>query len=153
MIHLLQYLWGLINTLQMIVIIVLFNVQFPFNCATILIDVMQLANLDLLEVDKYTASIFSFSVKSQSMNDIFEAAGFRGSHFTTLLGMLFFVISFSVISYLLKLLLKLVTKSCDANCFTRPLRKKVNTLVIVVRFFMESCNTIGLAALICLRSD
>ena len=87
------------------------------------------------------------------MNDIFEAAGFRGIHFTIQLGMLFFVISFSVISYLLKLVLKLATKSCDENCFTRPLRKKVNTLVIVVRFFMESCNTIGLAALICLSTD
>ena len=64
MIHILQYLWGLINTLQMIVIIVLFNVHFPFNCATILIDIMQMANLDLLSVDQYTAEIFNFSVKS-----------------------------------------------------------------------------------------
>ena len=63
-------MWGLINTLQMIVIIVLFNVQFPFNCAKILIDVMQLANLDLLNVDEYTADIFNFKVMSKSMSDI-----------------------------------------------------------------------------------
>ena len=87
------------------------------------------------------------------MSDIFDAAGFRGIHFTIQLGMLFFVITLSIIVFLLKLILRLATKQCDENCLTRPLRKKVNSLVIVVRFFMESCNTIGLAALICLKTD
>ena len=60
----------------MIVIIVLFNVQFPLNCAKILIDVMSLANLDLIEVDGLTENIFDFKIESAPFNLIFEEAGF-----------------------------------------------------------------------------
>ena len=37
---------------------------------------------------------------------------------------------------------------CEINCLTKILRKPVNTIVVVVRFLMESCNEMGLAALI-----
>ena len=148
MIQLLQYLWGLINTLQMIVIIVLFNVQFPLNAGKILIDIMSLANLDLIEVDGYISAVFDFQLESQPFNAIFEEAGFQSSTFTIELGLIFFIIVFSVLSALAKFICKRATKDCELNWLTRKLRAPVNTMVVIVRFLMESCNEMGLAALI-----
>ena len=141
-------MWGLINTLQMIVIIVLFNVQFPLNCAKILIDIMSLANLDIIDVDDYIVALFDFQLDSPPFNEIFEEAGFESSTFTIELGLIFFVIVFSIVSALVKLSCKRATMGCELNCLTKSLRKPVNTIVVIVRFLMESCNEMGLAALI-----
>lgn len=135
----------------MIVFIVLFNVQFPLNTAQILIDIMSLANLDLFEVDGYIIDMFKFKLKTKPFNEIFEAAGFESSTFTIELGMIFFIILFSVISILLKQILKLATMRCSKNWLTKRLRQPVNVMVIVVRFFMESCNELGLAALVTIK--
>ena len=122
MIQLLQYLWGLINTLQMIVIIVLFNVQFPLNTSQILIDIMALSNLDLFEVDGYITAMFNFGVQTKAFNEIFEAAGFETSTFTIELGMIFFIVLFSFAFLVFKQILKLATYKCGKNCLTRRLR-------------------------------
>ena len=122
MIQLLQYLWGLINTLQMIVIIVLFNVQFPLNTAQILIDIMALSNLDLFEVDGYITAMFNFGVQTKAFNEKFDAAGFETSTFTIELGMIFFIVLFSFAFLVFKQILKLATYKCGINWLTRRLR-------------------------------
>lgn len=53
MISVLQFLWGLINALQMVVFTVLFAVNFPSNCSGLMIGIMKLTNLEIIEVDDY----------------------------------------------------------------------------------------------------
>ena len=43
----LQFLWGMINGLQMIVLSILFSVLFPANAETVFITIMSLVNMDM----------------------------------------------------------------------------------------------------------
>ena len=52
---------------------------------------------------------------------------------------------------MLKQILKLATMRCGKNWLTKRLRQPVNVIVIVVRFFMESCNELGLAAMVTIK--
>lgn len=106
----------------MVVIIVLFNVNFPINCSKILIDIMHLANLDLVDMEEYIAAFFNFKLESPPFNQIFEEAGFESSTFVIELGLIFFLIFISITSYLIKLLFKFITRKFDENCITRRIR-------------------------------
>ena len=132
-------------------IVVLFNLNIPVNCSKILSEILSLANLDLIEVDDYIVAIFDFQLESPPFNDIFEDAGIQSSTFLVELGMLFFVIMISLFMALSKLICRKCTEGCEVNCLTSVLRKKVNSLVVIVRFFMEYCYEMGLASLIAVR--
>lgn len=58
-----------------------------------------------------------------------------------------------ILSFLLfsacKHLMKRLTRKCGENFFTRFLRRRVDYLVIITRFFLESCVEIGLSGMIC----
>lgn len=45
---LMQYLWGMVNTLQIIVVTGLFTIVLPLNAQTMMFTIMHLTNLDLL---------------------------------------------------------------------------------------------------------
>ena len=49
---------------------------------------------------------------------------------------------------MLRLLLQLITKNCDSNCFTKRLRKRISVFNITTRFLLEACVEMGLVALI-----
>ena len=57
---LLQYLWGLINTLQMIMLTVFFKVDIPVNADTVMIMILKLCALDFFNSEKYIDMLFDF---------------------------------------------------------------------------------------------
>ena len=63
----LQLLWGLINSLQMIVLTVLFTVLMPQNCNVVLISIMNLINLDIIPIPEFLEANFDF-VETESYN-------------------------------------------------------------------------------------
>ena len=132
-------------------ITVLFNIDIPMNCSKILSEILSLANLDLIEVDDYISAIFDFQLESKPFNENFEDAGIQSTTFLVELGMLFFVIMISLFTALCKLICRKCTEGCEVNCLTKVLRKKVNSLVVLVRFFMEYCYEMGLASLMALK--
>lgn len=69
LIGVLQFLWGLINTLQMIVLTVLFSVDMPSNCYRIMIAIMKLTNLDVIDTEAFLNSIFTFKSEAAPMSD------------------------------------------------------------------------------------
>jgi hypothetical protein len=81
----LQMLWGMINVMQLIVKMPLFNVTFPQNAATFYTFITDVASFDLLPTEKINAWIFSFSEEKQkdenftkmgySTDNIFENLG------------------------------------------------------------------------------
>ena len=129
----------------------LFNLYIPVNCSKILSEVLSLANLDLIEVTDYTVAIFDFQLESPPFNDIFEDAGIASTTFLVELGMLLFVTMISLFMALSKLICRKCTEGCEVNCLTSVLRKKVNSLVVIVRFFMEYCYEMGIASLIAIK--
>ena len=55
-----QYLWGIINSLQLIVMTVLYSLIIPTVCYDVLISIMKLTNLDIIEVDFLFDIMFKF---------------------------------------------------------------------------------------------
>ena len=45
----LQEIWGLINTLQMMVMTVLFSVAMPLNAGSVMMTIMQFTNFDIVD--------------------------------------------------------------------------------------------------------
>ena len=151
MIGVLQFLWGLINTLQMIMFTVLFSISFPLNCSKIMIAIMKLTNLDVIDTETILNAIWTFKIEAAPISAVFEEAGYQSSNFIIELGPLFFIISASILFYLAKLLLIYLLRDCGKNCLTNRIRRRISLSVIVVRFLCESCIEVGLVALISAR--
>ena len=56
-----QYLWGLINSLQIIVLTVLFNMpRLPFNAKTVLVTMLRLVAFEIIETEDFYQEVFGF---------------------------------------------------------------------------------------------
>ena len=98
-------------------------------------------------MDYYIQTLLSLN-ESRAFSETYEENGYESSTFFVELGLVFFVIVFSVIFFLVKMGCRRATQRCGTNCLTRRLRKPQNTSVVIVRFLIEGCNQLGLVALI-----
>ena len=58
----LQYLWGLINSLQIVVLFVLYSIpQFPINLKKILVKIAELVAFEFIDMKGYYQKIFGFA--------------------------------------------------------------------------------------------
>ena len=72
-----QYFWGVINALQLIVFTCLFNLKTPLNAETIEIAILQMVSFDLLNTEKSLTKTFRFNATdTPSLNYKFENAGY-----------------------------------------------------------------------------
>ena len=153
LITVLQFLWGLINTLQIIVLTVLFSVTMPVNCYRIMIVMMQICNLDVIDVSPYLEAMFTFKAEWPALNATFADANYESSNFIMGLGFLFFVTLFSTLMFLLRLLCaRICCVPFDDNCIKRRLHSRLKLVAIIVRFLIEGCIELGLVALISIVS-
>ena len=147
-----QYLWAIINSLQMMVLIVLFNLQIPKICQIILVEIMRLTNLALVDTDSSINMLFNFDESiSEPLNERFEEAGYDSTNFFILLGLVLYLILAFIIWNVLLLLMQKCTKNMN-NCLTKRLRKKRKIRKTMLVFLLESCSELSLSALICLKS-
>jgi len=70
-----QMLWGTINTLQLIVMTTLFNLNFPDNCIVMFNIVAEISQFSLVPTTAIVNGFFTFA-PSQPVNDNFEAMGY-----------------------------------------------------------------------------
>ena len=102
-----QFMWGLINTLQIIVLTVLFDLKTPINVLVVLIQMLQLSNFNLFPTDLMYNTIFDFT-ETEPFNQVFEEAGFENSNFILLAGpFLLLVILYFLWTFIQKILLKI----------------------------------------------
>ena len=87
----------MINTLQMIVLTVLFSVNMPPNCYKVMIAIMKLTNLDIFPTESFLQDVFSFKAETSSLNAVFEQAGYESSNFVMELGALTIIITGTVV--------------------------------------------------------
>lgn len=81
-----SFLWGLINSVQIVVMPVLYYLpDLPININTILVSLYQLATFDLL--DSVFEPIFNKD-GDESYSDTFEQAGMEGQNFISLVGLI-----------------------------------------------------------------
>ena len=87
-----QYLWGLINSLQIIVLTNLFDIpQIPYNIKKILVKISELVAFDFIETEEIYSQLFGFGEQSD-LNLTFKQAKFDGSNFIQLLGPILLII-------------------------------------------------------------
>ena len=146
---LLQFLWGLINTIQMIMLTALFTILVPKNAHTLMISLLKMSNLDIMQTEKIHEGIFGTSTQAP-FNAVYETAGYETTNFIIESGTLMFVIIAFILITGLKALLKYATRNCGENCLTKRLRRRAFLNVPVVRFLLEGCLDLGLVSAICL---
>lgn len=146
----LQYLWGLVNTLQMIVLTALFSVMMPANCEEILFTIMKLTNLDIFRTEDIIGAIFGFA-DTEPLNKQFYLAGFESSNFFIELGPILFLAIGFIFLLLIKLALGYILLELlgSDSTLARIIRKPFPIRITILRFFLEGCVDMGLVALIC----
>ena len=140
-------MWGLINSMQIIVLTVLFSLIMPAHVDAYLVQIMKLTNMDIIPVDDYLQDMFDFS-ETESFNDKFKAAGYEGANFVLLTGP-FLLIAFAFICFIpIKLLMTWTLSKFSGNFLINRLRKPWNYKEIIMRYVLEGSIDFGLASLI-----
>ena len=145
----LQFLWGLINTIQMVMVTALFAILIPLNAFTLMITLLKLSNLDIMRTEDIHRSLFGFS-DQVPFNAVYEQAGYETTNFLIESGTLLFVIVAFALFTALKAILNYATQNCGENCLTKRLRQRSSLNVPIVRFLLEGCMDLGLVSAICL---
>ena len=153
----LQYLWGTINAIKIIIFTYLYKLQSPENVRMVMIKIWEILTFDILDSEYLVDYLFSFretrvfikKYDADGMSEsVFEDAGFDSSNFIMLTGPVIILLLSFLLLVALKSLLKLVTKKCNENCLTKRLRRNVSFKAISLRFMMEACLDIGLSTVI-----
>ena len=153
----LQYLWSLINTLQIVVLTVLFQLDIPINAELIMIMILEMCSLEFIPTETVFGYMHSFretqpfaSKIDENGEDVskFAAAGYENANYWQLLGPLFFIIVFFILLTVIKIICRRSVQSCNENYCTRRLRRPNKYGVIILRFLLEGCLEMGLSAMI-----
>lgn len=157
---LLQLLWGLINTLQLVVLTVLFNIQIPINALEFMVMILKMLSLEFISTDDFLQGLFQlrkadpfYTIVSEDgiKYSKWEQSGYDSIFFVVLIGALSFMIIFYVIGVCLKSCAMRLTASWNDNVFTRFIRKHIDHTVIGIRFIFEGCIDLGISAMINMR--
>ena len=121
-----QFMWGLVNTLQLIALTIFFDTLSPVNVQSVLINILKISNFDLYPTDQIYEKVFDFT-ETQPFNSLFEETGFESSNFILLTGTLFIFVLFYIASQILWNILimsKKVKKYVNSKYFRFLPRKK-----------------------------
>ena len=88
----LQYLWGMVNALQIMVLGIFFNLLNPPNQRIIMIEILKSTAFDFYQTEIYYTEFFGF-LESESLSDTFDEADVQGSVFITGIGPVFLCIA------------------------------------------------------------
>ncbi len=76
-------LWGTINTMQLIVLVTLFNLTFPDNAMYLFKLIAQISRFNLIPIDHLVNSWFKFTAEAEDrivINDNFRSMGYDSSN-------------------------------------------------------------------------
>lgn len=152
--YVLQFLWGLINTLQMIVVTAIFNLDWTPNVNDVMLTIFKLVAFELVDTESILDLMFDvrstrpFLTKEDDSNTRFADAGYESSNFIYLIGPLFIAILAWLAYVVFILFSRLLSKPCKENCFTRRVRRSIQSKIVIIRFLLEGCIEIGISAVI-----
>lgn len=147
-----QYLWGLVNSLQVMVLVVLFELHLPMLIYSTLISIMQLTNLSLIDTDEAIEDMFSFQ-PTEALNERFDEAGYGSTNFFILLGIFLFMSATSIFWMLLRKLCQRLLRNVKSDCWAVKLfQAETHYKKALIIFIDESCIELSLSAAICIKS-
>ena len=135
----------------MIVLTVLFSVMRPQNAESVLVTVMEYVNFDIFETQKHINFVFDFP-ETAPFNQIFNRAGYNTTTYIIELGAIVHMsVGFAILVPMREIFKRVMKKRETSNRFLQYLKgksDKMNYEVIIVRFLLEGCIELGLAAMI-----
>ena len=155
----LQYIWGMINTLQIIVLTCLFTrLEIPMSADEVMKMILRLCALDFIQTDKV---LEKFGFRDTDAFDLipddegnttskWQEVGFDSSNFIQLLGPVYFIIHIFTVFVILKWIAEKMCVRCGDNFITRRVRSKIDFSGIITRFMLEGAIGMGIPALISL---
>ena len=155
----LQYIWGMINTLQIIVLTCLFTrLEIPMNADEVMKMILRLCALDFMQSDKI---LEKFNFRDTDAFDLipddegnkaskWQEVGFESSNFIQLLGPVYFIVHVFIVFLILKWIAEKMCVRCGDNFITRRVRKKTDFSAIITRFMLEGAIGMGIPAFISL---
>jgi hypothetical protein len=146
----LQYLWGMINSMQVIVLTVLFNLKTPVNAQNIEVMILQMVSFDVIRTSALLTKVFKFeNEKTPPLNFIFEQAGYDTSNFILGMGPLFIAeVGYVLVFICLPIMNYICSK--EKNKFAIWLRTIV-PFQMLFRFYLEGTLELALNTLITFR--
>jgi hypothetical protein len=143
---LMQYLWGLINSLQTVYIAVLLNLQYTSNIKLVLQDIAFVGNIDLWQAEKYFFNPYFNFRETPSFSSEADALDMGGSVFIVLLGSMFISMMLFIPYVIVVGILKCVVKEVSGCHRVRECVKPIQFIQIFVIFIMEGFIEIALSA-------
>ena len=155
----LQYLWGMINTLQIIVLSALFDLNEPINAEEVTLMILKLRSLDFMQTEEiYEVFGFreteAFNSEANFEGEIeskYDNAGYDSSNFFLLIGPILLIVVSAIVYTVCKLVTKLIVRPCGDNFCTRFFRRRIEFSAITIRFLLESSFELGLSAMITVK--
>ena len=148
----------MINTLQIIVLSALFQLEVPPNADSIMTMILRLVSLEVVQTEEYF-SFFGFRetepFKTKKDDEGEETskysdAGYESSNFFYLIGPILIMMVLFVFYSITKTILQKCFRHCANNCLGRRIMVKIEYMVVVSRFLIEGAIEIGLSAAITL---
>ena len=146
----LQYMWGMIHSLQMIVITALFDLYTPTNANIIMVSILQLTAYDFYQTEELYGEVLGLK-QGSSLNPIFENCGFDGSNFIIGIGPLFITYIIFPLYVLIHRIFRYFFKDQVSYSWVNKFLEEKNYTQAVLFFLVESCLEIGLTGLISLK--
>jgi hypothetical protein len=115
----LNYLWAMVNTQQIILMLPLFNLSLPGNAGIFFNFMMQIASFDIIPTDLFYDDVLGWT-PTDPIHQNFADVGFSSTLFIYNIGSMILTISTFPILVLVYLILKFVCgKSQKKNCGTK----------------------------------
>ena len=106
-----QLLWGMVNTLQLIIYMPLLQVYFPQNCVYFFTFIVDIVNFSIIPTDKILDKVFAFkNLTSDAMSQSFKGLGYKSANILKNLGLVALGLSGLGVIIILILLSKILVK-------------------------------------------
>ena len=135
----------------MIVLTALFSVSMPVNAYSILIEIMQITNFDIVDISELLNGVMTLTPFAP-FSFVFEEAGYDTTNFFIELGAIFLLIVSFPLLLLVRFIVRRIAMKFRDNCCTRRLKVAYNYKMVILRFLIEGALELGLSAMICVKT-
>lgn len=102
-----QFLWAMINALQLIIRVPLFTIEMPYNAQMFFKTLVSIASFDLLPVDFLNEFFFHFT-ETDPVSESFDEMGYETKSTIKNIGSLFYYLMFYIFLLLILFFIKIL---------------------------------------------
>ena len=144
----LQYLWGMVNGLQLMVLAVFFKCEMAPNSKIIMVEILKSCSFEVFDMEKFFDQ-FEFN-ESDDFSEIFVEAGMDGSIFVVGLGsVVIFIVIFPFYYLFYRTVVHLFKGEEKIKCIQNFIKPK-NFFNMYMIFMLEGCIEIGMTGSVCI---